>query len=300
MISLLKKYLRSAYRRKQKLFPGKSWSRAFPPLAPFKAGLIDWLTRDPISIQGHAMFVDLPDSLGLRRNPVYGKEETALLASEVKPGMTVCDIGANIGYYTLLLARWVGPTGRVFAFEPDPVNFALAKKNVEHNGYTNVTLVNCALSNQPGELLLYVCEYNRGDHRSYNPDEPRECVSVEAKTLDAFLESQNNPRIDVIKMDVQGAEPLVCQGAAQFFRENAPQKMLMEFWPQAMNQAGQSAEALLDQLAQAGFDYSLVSKETDAAGLPVLTPVSRDEIRARFTVENGVGDNLWCRRTGAV
>ena len=86
-------------------------------------------------VHGHKMFLDPKDSLRLSIFGVYEPFETDLVQHEVGEGDVVLDIGANIGYYTLIFARIVGEGGKVFAFEPDPDNFALLKKNVEASGY---------------------------------------------------------------------------------------------------------------------------------------------------------------------
>ncbi len=88
----------------------------------------------PVRVLGHRMFLDRFDSLSLS---VVGRHEqciTELVQQIIKPGDIVLDIGANIGYYTLIFARCVGPTGHVYAFEPDPGSFALLQKNVQING----------------------------------------------------------------------------------------------------------------------------------------------------------------------
>src|SRR5262249_42101912 len=140
----------------------------------------DWVlsrvkTRRAI-VDGHIMYLDARDSLDLSLNHVYEPFETELVQSLVHENDTVVDVGANIGYYTLIFARLVGPRGRVFAFEPDPGNFALLKKNVEANRYKNVVLVNAALSDEPATLKLYLSEENRGDHRIYPSDDQRRTI----------------------------------------------------------------------------------------------------------------------------
>ncbi len=89
----------------------------------------------------------------------------------IKPGQTVIDVGANIGYYnTLQFAKLVGPTvSRVYAFEPDPDNFALLRKNVAQNGYANVVCIQKAVSDQTSKLKLFRNSQNHGDHRIYPP-----------------------------------------------------------------------------------------------------------------------------------
>jgi len=156
-------------------------------------------------VDGHKMFLDSKDSLNLSINGVYEPFETELVKKEIKKGDVVLDIGANIGYYTLIYAKLVGEEGKVFAFEPDPDNFALLKKNVEINGYRNVILAQKAVSNKTGKIRLYLSEVNKGDHRIYDSHDGRKSIEIETIRLDDYFKNYN-VRIDFIKMDVQGAE----------------------------------------------------------------------------------------------
>src|SRR3989344_3364089 len=91
-----------------------------------------------VEVMGNKIFLDDHDSLRLSILGVHEPYQTEIIMKNVKRGDVVLDVGANIGYYTLLFAKLVGPEGIVFAFEPDPTNFSILKKNVETNNYTNV------------------------------------------------------------------------------------------------------------------------------------------------------------------
>ena len=119
------------------------------------------------------MFLDSVDSLRLSFNGVYEPCETEFVMNEIKKGDVVLDIGANIGYYTLIFARLVGEEGKVFAFEPDPENFALLKKNVEINGYHNVVLVQKAISNKTGKIRLFKFDDFKAGHRIHDSHDSR-------------------------------------------------------------------------------------------------------------------------------
>ena len=121
------------------------------------------------------------------------------LRSYVKPGEVVIDIGANVGYYTLIAARLVGETGRVYAFEPDPTNFAILDKNVRLNGFRNVVLEQKAVSNEPGSIELFLHEGAAGDHRIYQFFQDQGAVEVEAVALDDYFEDVNG-KIDFEKL----------------------------------------------------------------------------------------------------
>ena len=120
-----------------------------------------------LDIQGHKMFVHGQHSKGdcdeLPFTNSYEKEQTILFRKLVDEGMNVVDIGANIGYYTLLAAELVGEKGKVFAFEPEPSNYDLLLRNVEINGYKNVTVVRKAVSNETGESSLFLSQKGFGN-----------------------------------------------------------------------------------------------------------------------------------------
>lgn len=127
--------------------------------------IISHLKTTFAEVDGHKMFLDSKDSLNLSINGIYEPLQTELVKKEIKKGDVVLDIGANIGYYTLIFAKLVGEDGKVFVFEPAPTNFSFLKKNVEINSYKNVVLVQKAVSNKTGKLKLYLSEDNIGDHR---------------------------------------------------------------------------------------------------------------------------------------
>ena len=109
---------------------------------------------DFVEVQGHNMFV-IPGNEDYSLYGVYGELDTEIVNHEIKKGDIVVDVGASIGYFTLIFARAVGPEGKVFAFEPKPERFELLKKNVEINGYHNVTLENMAVMDYNGESDFY-------------------------------------------------------------------------------------------------------------------------------------------------
>ena len=107
--------------------------------------------------------------------------EAELYRKAVKEGMTVLEIGANIGFFTLLFSRLAGEKGKVFAFEPDPDNFRLLEKNAQANGCTNTVCVKKAVSDRTGTEQLFVSEEHRGDHRLFDSHDGRPSVEVETR-----------------------------------------------------------------------------------------------------------------------
>jgi len=175
----------------------------FPPVRLLTRFLVTNLKANTAEVDGHIMYLDENDSLKLSIVGVFEPRETELVKREVKKGDTVLDIGANIGYYTLIFARLVGDTGKVYAFEPEPRNFEILKKNVETNGYKNVVLVNGAVSDSDTPLRLFISDTNMGDHKIFETDEERESIEIDSLCLDGFLNDGKEHVIFVLVDDVK-------------------------------------------------------------------------------------------------
>jgi len=223
-----------------------------------------------VTVLGHVVWLDDKDTLELGTHGVYEPFETNLFLKEIKPGQTVVDVGANIGYYTLLAARLVGPEGKVYAFEPDPTNFALLQKNVEANGYTNVVLSTHALSHRNTKAKLYLNPANRGDHRIYDSGVGRETVPIDTVTLDSYL-GKKARKVDFIKMDIQGAEPLALEGMKRTIKANKGLKLITEFSPDSIKLCGSDPKKYLAALTALGFKLSEISEKEKK--LTTTTPV---------------------------
>jgi len=146
-------------------------------------------SRFPISAYGHRLYAPKNDrylSLWLRKLGLSEAFECTMISQLCRPGMFAADVGANLGFYSLLLARLVGPTGRVWAFEPDSLNFAWLQKNIAANGYSNITAVNKAVGAASGKQGLYLSDIHTGDHHTY-PSDQRKSVLIEAVALDDFF-----------------------------------------------------------------------------------------------------------------
>jgi FkbM family methyltransferase len=195
--------------------------------------------------------------------------ETGLIRSQLKPGDTFIDVGANFGYYTVLASKLVGPTGRVIAFEPDPRSFELLRRNVARNGCTNVVLEQKALADKPGTLTLHVSDSNRGAHsvvREGTPDVSH-TVDVPAVPLDDYLADKDG-RVDLVKIDTEGAEGFILVGMQDTLRTNPAAKLVLEFIPSKLEQSGYPPERFMGLLRPHGFRYAEID-EDDATLHPV-------------------------------
>lgn len=145
----------------------------------------------------------------------YERDKVELLSRHVRPGMVAYDIGANAGYYTLLLSRLVGPSGRVYAFEPLPENLVNLLHHVTVNGLANCELVAAAVSDGNGLAGFQVAASNSMGSITQGPAQLR----VPTVSLDALTAGLGLPPPDFVKMDVEGAEGGVLAGATRLLGE---------------------------------------------------------------------------------
>ncbi len=210
--------------------------------------------------------------LRLHRFGRMGRDELATLTEIVRPGMTVLDIGSNLGLYTVLLSRLVGPAGRVISFEPDPALFATLQRNCALNGCANVEPHNLAVGSQPGRLLLQKLIFNAGDNHLAKGGSRlfRHAVETEVVTVDHFLPGL---RPDLVKIDVQGWEFEVLKGMDAMVRSHPPVEIYLELWPQGLHRAGCTAGDLAHWLHDRGFHLYRAHdrKPLDDAALAALS-----------------------------
>jgi FkbM family methyltransferase len=233
-----------------------------------------------VQIDGHDLELDLGDTLALAKG-WYEIEETDWYCRNVHAGEFVVEAGANIGYFTLLLARLVGPTGKVLCYEPDPETSRILARNVRSNGYENVTVRPVAVADQPGELTFFRALKNTGDNRLFSHGTDAGSFPVPVVTLDDELEDEG--RIDLLKMDIQGAEALALSGMARTLRDAPPRRIMMEFWPHGIRGMGQDPRALIEQLVGHGYFVSILGEDA---------PFDLDRALDELTVENEKWVNL--------
>ena len=186
------------------------------------------------------------------------RREVELLRKRLRPGMTVFDMGANVGFYTELFSRVIGPTGRVYAFEPDPFCSGILCDRVRR--LENVRVENVALGERPGEATLFCSNRDRAENRThpFDPDVPMETVRVPVVSLDDYRRSRRVGRIDVVKIDVEGDEVHVLRGMCDTLTREPPAWMFIEFCPKQLRGAGSSAEEFWDLLKGRGYrSYSI-------------------------------------------
>ena len=212
----------------------------------------------------------------------YEPIETAIMLRHLGPGMTMVDIGANIGHYAMVAARAIGAAGKVVAFEPEPENYAALAANLRLNEVVRATAENLALGAAPGELTLYRDDANRGGHSlaAANVQRAGEGTRVRVTTLDAYAaEKLQGRRVGFIKIDVQGAEADVIAGAAGVLARDKP-TILMEFWPHGIRGMGGDPTALVARLLGMGYALQVIEREApgNLRALPDLAALQRIDL----------------------
>ncbi len=226
-------------------------------------------------------------ALGWKLGRLEGAEH-ALVARVVHPGMVAVDVGANLGFHTLGLARRVGASGRVHALEPDPENFRLLARTVREADLSQVRLHRQAAGERAGEQQLYLSAVNRGDHRLTPGAEPRRAVPVPTVVLDTLLADE--PRVDFVKIDVQGAEASVLRGLVRTLARQPPPGVLCELAPWLIRDAGAEPEDCMALLRAAGLAPHRLRRDG--------TPEAVTEAQALARAEAVGWENVYFRRIG--
>ena len=217
-----------------------------------------------VKADGRWLYLD-PSDRGVARGVfLNGRHEptgTVLFTSLVRPGATVVDVGAHVGYYTTLAAELVQPNGRVIALEPVPKNFALLQKGIETNGYRNVKLFQCAAADRAGEMELMLIPGNTGAGMLFRPrQEGRRYIPVKTVVLDELL--SDVPEVNVIKIDVEGAEMSVFDGLEKTIDRSDRLSIMMEFSSGLYRSYGYDPDAFLARMIERRFSIY----EIDGAG----------------------------------
>ena len=214
-------------------------------------------------IDGQKIFLDRWDSLDLLENRVYGELDTKIVKKIVKSGDVVLDLGANIGYFTILFAKIVGENGKVVAFEPESKNFQILKKNISENGYNNVILENKAVSEKNGSTVLFTGTKSSGANRIYEPKKAQEWRKkekqqefekneIETVSIDKFLNEKEIEKVNFIKIDIEGGEFFALKGMKNILK-NPDLKIFMEWDRPALEDSGIKPIEVLELLKQENF-----------------------------------------------
>ncbi len=232
------------------------------------------LTRN---VFGHKMFLPSDDVSLTPHLILDGYWEmwvTKFLLGIIREGDTVLDVGANVGYYTLLAASQVGKAGKVYSFEPIPDLFDLLYRSVEINGFLDrCRLLPVAVTDTEGVATFQQLKYHYGSSGHYmDPETLRmfrdqsRAVEVKTASLDRIFEKEGG-KVDVVKIDVEGSEPKVIRGMKGLLHRNPDIKLLLEWQPANL--------PAVDELLGMGFSIRILNEDSS------LSPVSVEDLKPK-------------------
>lgn len=271
-----------------------------------QAGDLSYLPKDPVCADTLGTFVDMPDfrvycyppeldqgvSLGLLSKN-YELYESSLIAEYAEESHVAIDLGANIGYYTMLLAKAIGPDdgGRVLAFEPELRHFIMLQRNLVYNRINNVSAFRTAVSDHCGTVELHLNERNLGDHRIWSVNTDRKKVLCQCVSLDQFLPTDLCEVPLLIKMDIQGAEGLALWGMRDLLRRAGHIALFTEYWPWGLAMSGVTPRQFDDTLHSLGFRVSKIDAENEK-----LVPLKLGDLPGLFPEGSPDFTNLLCTK----
>lgn len=227
-----------------------------------------------VKLADFSMYVRLNDHFvgaTIAREKSYEPYVTEEFRQLLRPGMTFLDVGANIGYFTLLAARLVQESGHVYAFEPNPGNCVSLRRSLAENGFNHVTVFQNAAA-EKAQTLIFSGGGADSNGRIINESEPMAqefaLPRVEAVVLDDVL--ADAARIDVIKMDIEGAEPRAWEGMQQLIAKHRP-VLVMEFAPELIRITSGADPAAFMEAIQAQYDVYILERSGQKSAAPQST-----------------------------
>lgn len=190
-------------------------------------------------------------------NQYFEAFEIKLFEDILRPGMTVLDIGANIGIYALIAGDKVGKKGKVYAFEPVPENIKLLGHNLRQNAAANVRIVRSAAGDKQGSVDISLVKDSLATH--YIGAHPKNSIPVKVDTIDNFVKT-HTLKVDCIKMDIEGYEGFALEGAKKTLANNKNLKLLTELSAKYLKRSGSDPKRVAGQLLDT-FKYCYVIEE---------------------------------------
>ncbi len=280
------KIILNSYKIIKKIFEGRGLTK-FSTVRKVKNYALDNFKTEFVYVQGNKIFLDEEDCLQLSVNEIIEPVETKLFSDIIKNGEVLVDIGANIGYFTLLMAKFSGPTGKIFSFEPEDKNFEILKKNVEVNNYQNIVLEKKGVSDHNGINKFFLSSKNTGMHSLQKiRDDSRE-VKIDVIKLDDYFSTLDLvKKISLIKIDVEGAEFQVLNGMRTILK-NENLKLLIEFIPEHLKKHGTNPSDVLKILEDNNFKIYQINENTKQIELKNSEDIMNN---------SEIGRNIYCKK----
>lgn len=257
---------------------------------------------NPVCVDGLSIYhTGHPVLARMMASGIFEPHVTRLFKEIVKPGMTVVDVGANVGYYSLLAGRLVGEQGTVWAFEPAPHVVELLRGSIAANGFeSRVHPLPQAVSNrqESAQLCVNVAEPFLS---SLYPEMPApgtaatgETVEVECTTLDIWAAQRQWPPVDLVKIDIEGGEKPALEGMVQMSQRSPSLKLIVEFNVTALRAAATTPDEFFAAVHACGFTrISVIGERHRVLRLPTDIPWLLREIPRRIP---GDSVNLLCEK----
>jgi FkbM family methyltransferase len=216
----------------------------------------------------------------------YETETLEAIERLLSPGAGFADLGANIGFFTVLGARAVGAGGKVYAFEPTPATAAVLRRNVDANGVAaQVELVEAAVSAAPGRARFAIYASAAANAIAVDGDDAN-TIDVEVTSLDAYFGGRGWPRVDLVKMDVEGQELAVFRGMRELVARNPSIRVIFEYHRSQLARAAVGGRELIEAVRGLGFDtFEALFRKPQRLDLPAeLDALDRIAARANLNV----------------
>lgn len=249
-------------------------------------------------VQGNKMILDLNDvgiSKELLLKGVHEKNTTHQFKKEINEGMNILEIGANIGYYTLIAARIIKDNGHIYAFEPSPQNVRSLIANIYINGFENIVEVHReGIADKTSKLTFFLysksnlCGFERrkteGDIKQIGE------IMVDVTTVDQFL---GNRKIDYLRMDIEGFEWEAIKGMKKILgdKDNSPRGMYIEIHSALLQKKGHSAKEFINILT----DYGYSVRKSFYRGRSDISANSTDELLKHNLLEKGYWETFFVK-----
>ena len=235
-----------------------------------------------VEINGYKMLVFANETVGrqIMWNKCYEKEETHFIYNFLKSTDVCLDIGANVGYFTLLMAS-KARLGKVYSFEPIPICYHLLNCSILLNNFTNVIINNCAVGELNGESIFYIST-DSAFSALRNPSMVGELssISVPVVSIDNYVDSRRNiNKVDFIKIDVEGAEMQVINGATSLLRDatRRPRLIMLELFNEHLKRFSHNPSDLIVLLRNLGYKPEILRKGR-------LVPFNIDDLSNSYNV----------------
>ena len=215
-------------------------------------------------------------------NNDYERETREVIENIISQGDTFFDLGANIGFFSLLTARIVGDEGKIYAFEPTPSTLKFLTKNISENNFNNRVIVEkYAVSNKIGKVNFRL---NKGSEcNSITENSGQGTISVNTITLDKYVKDRKIKKVDLIKMDIEGQEFSALQGMKDVNKTNKDLKIIFEFHKENLNENGMTGLEIFLLLKDYGFNrFTVLFRKP----YEILIPDDFHIIQAQATREN--------------